>query len=542
MSQLSGNSCNIITILPLGLDCDSIDASTPDSTNGYVTLYITGGTPPYKVTWDNGAQGTYLSNLLPGDYKATVVDYYGDFTGTTTCTVGYSSFYLEKFEDCNNPGTIVYYLADLPSSFVENKIYKLTSQNGCWISSGTTLYTGETYISNFATISDGPFDDCTLCLPEPTPSPVYPEYLCLNLFSGNTYTNIEVSSGTTINGYPSWTGNSGTYLVYYNTGQTTWMITGITSNGNPYQQSTNTPPTGQWVVPGSFFDTLNVIEGQCGSTPMVVTTNVQNPECSTGTGVAMVNVVGGTSPYTYSLDNINYGSSNIFMGLNSGPWTVYVKDSYSPQSVVSSTFNVTPLNNYQTYNLNLNILMGLPVSSGNNNLNTLTKSSTWQVSLTPTTPFDNGTTITFDLVFNVGVTGGTFNSVDPIITNTITQTGTSGTSITTTPTITTPVTTTIPRGKCDGGEIKTSGYTVTYPNCTITLGDGILSGSITQLITTKCSKNTDCLLYGLSDVTIFIQNATITPNGCKNVVIPQPQVSSLNKTGPECPKPNINFG
>ena len=43
MGLLSGNSCNIITLLPLGLDCDSINASTPEATNGFIALYITGG-------------------------------------------------------------------------------------------------------------------------------------------------------------------------------------------------------------------------------------------------------------------------------------------------------------------------------------------------------------------------------------------------------------------------------------------------------------------------------------------------------------------
>ena len=122
MGLLSGNSCNIITLLPLGLDCDSINASTPDSTNGLITLYVTGGTPPYTINWSNGAQGSLLTNLLPGDYTATVIDYYGDFTGQTTCSVDYDSFYLEQFEDCENSGTFVYYVADLPSKFVDESI------------------------------------------------------------------------------------------------------------------------------------------------------------------------------------------------------------------------------------------------------------------------------------------------------------------------------------------------------------------------------------------------------------------------------------
>ena len=94
MGLLSGNSCNIITILPLGLSCDSINASTPDATNGLIALFVTGGTPPYTINWDNGLQGSPITNLLPGDYVATVSDYYGDFTATTTCNVGYNSFYI----------------------------------------------------------------------------------------------------------------------------------------------------------------------------------------------------------------------------------------------------------------------------------------------------------------------------------------------------------------------------------------------------------------------------------------------------------------
>jgi len=94
MGLLSGNSCNIITIFPLGVDCDSLNATTPDDANGLITLYITGGTPPYNVSWDNGSQGTLITNLLPGDYTATVTDYYKDFTATTTCSVGKSYIWL----------------------------------------------------------------------------------------------------------------------------------------------------------------------------------------------------------------------------------------------------------------------------------------------------------------------------------------------------------------------------------------------------------------------------------------------------------------
>ena len=36
-------------------------------------------------------------------------------------------------------------------------------------------------------------------------------------------------------------------------------------------------------------------------------------------------MAGGTSPYTYSLDNITYQNSNIFNNLSTGNYTVYIK-------------------------------------------------------------------------------------------------------------------------------------------------------------------------------------------------------------------------
>lgn len=80
MAQLSGNTCDVITLLPLGVICDSTNSSTPTTSNGSIYLQITGGSSPYNVTWSNGGQGQSLINLKAGDYTATVVDYYGDYS------------------------------------------------------------------------------------------------------------------------------------------------------------------------------------------------------------------------------------------------------------------------------------------------------------------------------------------------------------------------------------------------------------------------------------------------------------------------------
>ncbi|WP_326981845.1 T9SS type B sorting domain-containing protein [Chryseobacterium sp. MYb264] len=51
------------------------------------------------------------------------------------------------------------------------------------------------------------------------------------------------------------------------------------------------------------------------------------------TTTVTVNVIGGTAPYKYSIDNVNWQDSNIFENVSRGDHTVYVKDAYNCNSV-----------------------------------------------------------------------------------------------------------------------------------------------------------------------------------------------------------------
>ena len=87
------NDCDVLTILPLNVQCEVTNITgKPDSSNGSITLNITGGVPPYTIRWTypNGAVrvgGDSIGGLSTGTYVATVTDYYGDYTFTTSCTV-----------------------------------------------------------------------------------------------------------------------------------------------------------------------------------------------------------------------------------------------------------------------------------------------------------------------------------------------------------------------------------------------------------------------------------------------------------------------
>ena len=107
------NECNVITIFPMDIECVSILPSTPESYDGYVSVSITGGTPPYKYTWEgtnigNNNHAPAIDEVPVGDYTVTVVDYWGDFTATTTCT-------LTAKTDCDFVGIIKSFTPPTPT-------------------------------------------------------------------------------------------------------------------------------------------------------------------------------------------------------------------------------------------------------------------------------------------------------------------------------------------------------------------------------------------------------------------------------------------
>lgn len=85
MSQV--NECEPIVIYPLGISCQSVNPTGPNKSDGSATVIITGGTSPYTVKWGNGNTTQTITNLPAGSYKVTVVDYFGDYSATTTCVL-----------------------------------------------------------------------------------------------------------------------------------------------------------------------------------------------------------------------------------------------------------------------------------------------------------------------------------------------------------------------------------------------------------------------------------------------------------------------
>jgi hypothetical protein len=353
MSTIIYNDCGVTTILPMGVNCYSVNSTTPDSNDGRIYLTITGGSAPYSITWSNGLKDQNIKNLIPGEYTATVVDYYGDYSATTTCLIESDTFYMDYFQNCFTLGYI--YLTGLTSSdYTPGLVYKFTNNLGCFTYSGQTLSTGQTITGD--TLSSGPYDTCLECDPPPAPLPYYPTELCLYTDS-TPFTAYPFTFYDFVNDRPAYTGTSSSnsgYTISWVSATTfsNWLVLGKT--GNVLKNSSNTfNPLGGWVEEGTL-KTWTAISGTCPSAPVLsfdLTTSNESCEglCN---GSVTIKANGGSGGYQYKLFNGTYQSSPTFNNLCPQNNTqFFVKDSNGTE--VQGTFTILPGTKKVTYTLSL---------------------------------------------------------------------------------------------------------------------------------------------------------------------------------------------
>lgn len=539
MSQLSANTCNIVTILPLGVICNPTDAFKPNTPNGSIQLNISGGTPPYITSWSNAQQGNFISNLLPGIYTATTTDYpwsitastdplqviyVPDYTAVTICEVGFQFFDLDVFENCSNSGEYIYYLSQYPSIFTSGKVYTLSGQSGCWESSGTTTYTNESYVNNFAQITSGPFDNCSTCLPTPTPTPLIPQYICLSK-NGGIFEQYQFETGSTINGYPSWNAAAQGYTMYFNIGTAQWEVSGWTTGTPPQtgqlvRNSVVTPPIGTWSQQGTSV-TWTSVTGTCAGQSLEMSLSLSQPSCAgQSNGVITITAFGGSAPYTYSLNGLTYQSSPIFGSQSAGSGTAFVKDSLN--NIVSSPYVFVNSSVGQTYVLTLNQSTPTPITTS------LSSNKVMLVNILVSPQLSPNEILNFQMVISDNQLYRSNGIDDPFITTTIpngSQLNPTGGATVGTVNLGT-FTGTISARPC-GGDQYTSGRTATY-NLSIT-GAGTFSFTIESDITTPISTLAGCALFGSSSNQVSLTNISLSTPLCNNINTSVPSVSLTNQ-------------
>jgi hypothetical protein len=484
MSTIIYNDCGVTTILPLGVECYSVNSSTPNSNDGRIYLTITGGSSPYSITWSNGLKDQNIKNLIPGEYTATVVDFYGDYTATTVCTVASDTFYLDYFQNCF---TLDYlYLTGLTSSnYIPGSVYKFTTAQGCYTYSGQTLSSGQTITGD--TLSSGPYDTCNECDPPPAPLPYYPTELCLYTdstpFKAYPFTLYDF-----INGKPAYTGTSSSssaFTISWVTATTftNWLVLGKT--GNVLKNPSDTfNPLGGWVEEGTL-NTWTAISGTCPSAPVLsfdITTNNESCEglCD---GSITVNAKGGSGGYQYKVFNGNYQPSPTFNNLCPQTEQIFVKDSNGTE--VQGTFTILPGTKKTTYTLSL---LTKSYFTKQDYGNQTIKKLDYELKVTPALP--DGVTINVPLFISVNDSMSQPGSATTVYTPVLY----SGTS-TVSPTSNTLTTTQVTKANQYSYRYPYSTiqktYSVQYP--TVTLKKGLtVSGTVTSTITKISDGTSSC--------------------------------------------------
>ena len=350
MSQIVKNNCGVLTILPLGLECNVTNSSNPFTNDGAIYLNITGGSTPYSVTWSNGKKSQNIYNLFPGSYSGTVIDAFGDYSATTVCTVEADKFYVDYFEQCYSGDFL--YLTGLTTTVVEGSVYRFTNTPGCWTYSGQTLWENETLTGD--TILSGPFETCDECDP-PIPVEPYPDEVCLYSTSG-TFVALPFEVYGFENGKPAYTGTSVdnlTQSIKWVTGNTInqWIVDG--RSGQVLANNNNTfTPVGSWVLQGSQ-QTYQCISGSCPSAPQLSFTFTSNDETCQGVcdGSLTVNALGGTPPYSYSINGSTFQGIPVFNNLCPQSGTLYVRD--ADNTIVTKDFVIVAGPRKTTYRLSI---------------------------------------------------------------------------------------------------------------------------------------------------------------------------------------------
>jgi hypothetical protein len=535
------NECEPITLFPLGVSCISTNPTSSRGKDGTITLAISGGTPPYLITWNNGNLGPYITNLSEGYYTATVIDYYGDFTATTTCSI-----FAPRPETTTTTTTIqtpqIYNLCINNKNFGDDPDYK--SPNGSvtfihngfvdgyanWVSdNGNFILFWNQELSSWQ-ISGETLNDAGIIVSNPNPS--YPPDSGWVTYGDNTPTTGRVGtcyqelicgqiSGTcpstgifqtdfplvqigSLNNYPIWSSSlpcsvSGDWTIYYNSGTSRWETSGLTGvTGFVYESYNDDSPIGTWSNSGTVY-TLNVVNKECNyTTPLSMTTRINQPvNGSDGNIVILAN--GGIPPYTYSNDDgVSYRNLPIFNNLIYGTYVTVTQDSSG--NTVSDVVRLTPPAPATNYDISLNTVITTTVNTSN----TLTRIYTSSVVVNPSIP--SGVTITFNLshlddfrtspligdATNINVTLLTKNSTTISANTTTNSTGTTFNTI---------------RG-CQLNDVYISATTEDWQNLTITYGDTInivTTSTINKVSTSPC-------YIGTSTQTYTIYNSSIS--GC----------------------------
>ncbi|MBL4625344.1 MAG: gliding motility-associated C-terminal domain-containing protein, partial [Flavobacteriales bacterium] len=311
---------------PTPISQSGTDATCGNTSDGSVTISVTGGTPPYTYTWqeiDSGNQysGQTVTGIPQGIYVVTISD-----SQVPSCAT-FSAIGV------GGPELIEAYYAVTPESCLGSSDGIITP----YVSGGISPYTYSW--SNGATgpgvsgVSGGFYSvtitDAIGCQLVDTGT--------INVLSNLSLLGSVIqpscgSSDGSISLSPS--GGVGGYSFSWNGGLTGQLQSGLS------------PGTYSITVTDGAGCSDTISFTLLGAQPITFYAFGYSDTCSAGIGAIQIDsVLGGMDSYIYSLDNVNFQLSNVFTNLVADTFDVFVADSgscisYSQVIVTDTTFNL----------------------------------------------------------------------------------------------------------------------------------------------------------------------------------------------------------
>ena len=374
------NECTVKTIFPFYVECDSVFPTLDGSTTGSVSLFVTGGTPPYSF-YSAGTEtqigqaieptnNTYLlyNDVIPGTYSTIVADYYGDNVQTIDCVIPELPDYIYAECQVTNPtingfndGSLTLYVTGGTPPY--NYYY-----SGSSITLPLTNLSAGTYNITVVDSGIGIYSQTatTSCLVENPAEIIYPDKLCMNFDYCGVEFYLNFTSASTYNLRPLYTLDNPSEISV--TGMslfwdTSW-VSSVENHNAPLpiptqcqQEQTSSftiqnpfaikPQDSGWYgsgtfTPGPSISSIIVTSGVCSAITPTLTVQVENycdnsTQCQGGVTLIPSSSFGG--PYTYFVDDVEQNSP-VFFGLCSGGHTAQVIDGDGNLSDIVS-FNIT---------------------------------------------------------------------------------------------------------------------------------------------------------------------------------------------------------
>jgi len=325
MYYTSKNDCEVFTLFDMGVQCYPIAIpSSQTSSDGILSVLVTGGTAPYSFSWKNGQRTQTLVGVSQGSYEVTVVDFYGDYTANTVCSL--------------------FPLSPTPTS----------------------------------TLTPTPTN---------TPAPSYPNLCFIYIGSNVSYGPIDFILNGTYNGKPTWSGvyNQFQFDIEWSIQNSRWEIPGWSfTSGIPVSVNTSNVPDSGWSMAGGQQAQLSMTQGSCPPyLPLQSVPTVQNQTCPANlNGAITLTTNYGVPPYEYSINGgASFQPSNVFQGLSASTYTVITKDSATPSAnTLSNTVVISSLGQNANYTIGVVVNNVVNLSPGS-------QMASWSVNITPPLPF-----------------------------------------------------------------------------------------------------------------------------------------------------------